>query len=249
MEEANSINIELDNDYYLKIGEENILYETVDINDLAKTKFTKNQEILLKIDFSKIDEKEYKKVLKKLLALKNSRKKLKFGKKENSKILLGYIVNYEKENENQANFIAGINAIFFNTKYERYNYIYTTVCDYLDDVFYGKNVCDFVNDKCGEKRCTSSLIGCCRHYKHKILGPILPHDFVPCENLQEDGRCGIRCLGCKLFTCDYLEAKGIKFRIKDILLLDTFFNPIQKYILKYMVYTPQEKVIKAVMHF
>ena len=41
--------------------------------------------------------------------------------------------------------------------------------------------------------------------------------------------------------------KGIKFRIKDILLLDTFFNPIQKYCIKYMVFTPKEKILKKLM--
>ena len=47
-----------------------------------------------------------------------------------------------------------------------------------------------------------------------------------------------------VFTCDYLEKKGIKFRIKDMLLLDTFFNPLQKYCIKYKVFTPKEKIIK-----
>lgn len=56
--------------------------------------------------------------------------------------------------------------------------------------------------------------------------------------------CGVKCISCKLFTCDYLEKKGIKFRIKDILLLDAFFNPIQKYFIKYMVFTPKEKIIR-----
>ena len=48
----------------------------------------------------------------------------------------------------------------------------------------------------------------------------------------------------KKAVCDYLEKKGIKFRIKDILLLDTFFNPLQKHCIKYMVFTPKEKIIK-----
>ena len=48
-------------------------------------------------------------------------------------------------------------------------------------------------------------------------------------------------------TCDYLEKKGVKFRIKDILLLNTFFNPLQKYFIKIMVFTPKEKIIKRLM--
>ena len=46
---------------------------------------------------------------------------------------------------------------------------------------------------------------------------------------------------------DYLEKKGIKFKIKDILLLDTFFNPIQKYYIKYMVFTPKEKILNRLL--
>lgn len=95
------------------------------------------------------------------------------------------------------------------------------------------------------KRNTSSTIGCCRHYKYKILGPIYG-GFVPCEHLV-NYRCDIRCLPCKLFTCDYLEKKGIKFRIKDIFILDAFFNPVQKWTIKTMVYTPKEKIIKTLL--
>lgn len=44
-----------------------------------------------------------------------------------------------------------------------------------------------------------------------------------------------------------VEKKGIKFRIKDILLLNVFFNPLQKYFIKYMVYTLKEKILKRLM--
>ena len=44
-------------------------------------------------------------------------------------------------------------------------------------------------------------------------------------------------------------ASSIKnlLQIKDILLLDVFFNPLQKYFVKYKVFTPKEKVIKLLM--
>ena len=71
--------------------------------------------------------------------------------------------------------------------------------------------------------------------------------LVLCEHLKKDYTCGAKCISCKLFTCDYLEKKGIKFRIKDILLLNVFFNPLQKYFIKYMVYTPKEKILKRLM--
>ena len=135
--------------------------------------------------------------------------------------------------------------MLFNTKKERYNYIYDTVCNYLDGYFYGKNLCDFKDNQCGEKRGTTSRIGCCHHFRVKSLGPFTK--LVPCEHLKDDYTCGAKCISCKLFTCDYLEKKGVKFRIKDILLLDTFFNSLQKYFIKYMVFTPKYKIIKRLM--
>lgn len=78
----------------------------------------------------------------------------------------------------------------------------------------------------------------------KRLGPLTK--LVKCEHLKEDYTCGAKCISCKLFTCNYLEKKGIKFRIKDILLLDVFFNPIQKYFIRYI---PKEKILKRIMFF
>ena len=109
--------------------------------------------------------------------------------------------------QKQKDFILAINAIFFNTRYERYNYIYDTVCEYLDSYFYEKNLCDFKNNKCGEKKNTSSTTGCCHHFKYKALGPL--SKLVLCEYLKDDYTCGAKCISCKLFTCDYLEKKEL----------------------------------------
>ena len=242
--------INLKNNYYFSI-EKNIsnMQEVVaDIKDIEYSKILKNGILLLKIDFATIEKSEYKKVLKKLLHIRNklSKTTTKIGQENNSKIFLGKLVNYNNTKE-QNDFISALNAIFYPTKYERYNYIYDTVCDYLDSFFYGKNFCDFKNNQCGEKKGTTSYIGCCHHYKNKLLGPLLPNNLTPCEHLKEDHTCGAKCLSCKLFTCDYLEKKGIKFRIKDILLLDVFFNPIQKYFIKCMVFTPKDKIMKRLM--
>jgi len=55
---------------------------------------------------------------------------------------------------------------------EHYEIIYDKVCKYLDIEFYEKNVCDFQDDKCGEKRNTSSLVGCCRPYKNILRSTV-----------------------------------------------------------------------------
>lgn len=242
--------INLDNNYYLKkvnsindISEETITIQQLNIIDVLR-----KGNLLLRIDFNSLNEKQYKKILKRLLLIKKVIYKIniKIGIPTDTKILLGYIINYDEESKQQKDFISAINAIFYNSRYERYNYIYDTVCDYLDSYFYGKNLCDFKDNQCGEKRNTTSLTGCCHHFKNKWLGPI-GSKLVLCEHLKEDYTCGAKCISCKLFTCDYLEKKGIKFRIKDILLLKVFFNPIQKYFIKYMVFTPKDKIIRRLM--
>lgn len=239
--------VDLDNNYYLKIDND-VDSTSIDITELGLIRALKKGTLLLKINFKNLHRKQYKKVLRKLLFIKKiiTKRKIDIGIKEDSKILLGYIVNYDENNKEQNDFILAINAIFYNTKYERYNYIYDEVCDYLDSYFYGKNLCDFKDNKCGEKRNTTSLTGCCHHFKYKKLGPYLPNNkLVLCEYLnKENYTCDAKCLPCKLFTCHYLEKKGIKFRIKEILLLDVFFNPLQKYFIKYQVFTPKEKIIK-----
>lgn len=241
--------INLDNNYSLKviINITNIPNDIIDIKNLKLINIFKKGTVLLKIDFNSITKKSYKKILRKLLFMKKLILKNKIGIEENSKIILGYIINYDENNEEHNDFISGINAIFYKTRYERYNYIYDTACNYLDNFFYGKNLCDFKDNKCGEKRNTSSVTGCCHHFKPKWLGPLSPK-MVLCEHLNKvNFTCDAKCLPCKLFTCFYLEKKGIKFRIRDILLLDTFFNPLQKYFIKYKVFTPKDKILKILM--
>lgn len=244
--------INLDNNYYLQIFDDikNLPTDSIDIQNLKLKYIRENRKILLKIDFGNLEKNQYKKIIKNLLHIKNkiTRRKITIGKQEenSTKKLLGYVRNYDNNDKEQKLFIQSVSAIFYNTRFERYNYIYDTVCDYLDSFFYGKNLCDFKNNQCGEKRNTSSLTGCCHHFKNKYLGPLTK--LVPCEYLKEDHTCGAKCIGCKLFTCDYLRKKGVQFKIKDILLLDAFFNPLQKYFIKTMVFTPKEKIVKRLMH-
>ena len=242
-------NINLINNYYLKIVNEDTLISSdiIDIQNLQIINVLKNKKLILKIDFKNLAQKQYKKCLKKLLFIKNNLTifNINLGFSENNKIIIGYIINYDENNKNQNDFILAINAILCNNRYERYNYIYDTVCAYLDSYFYGKNLCNFKNNKCDEKRNTSSTTGCCRHFKNKWLGPF--SKLVVCEYLKEDYSCEAKCISCKLFTCNYLKKKGIEFKIKDILLLNVFFNPLQKYFLKYMVFTPKDKILKRLM--
>lgn len=242
--------IKLVNNYYFEILEDkkNLYSNVFDIRILNLNNIRKTEYFLIKLDFGELEISEYKNILRRFLKIKRFllKKKIPIGRNNKSSILLGYAINYNKDNRKQQEFISAINAIILNSKYERYNYLYDIVCDYLDSFFYGKNLCEFKNNRCQKGNATTE-IGCCQHFKYKCLGPA--SKFVLCEHLSDDKTCGAKCISCKLFTCTYLEKKGIKFRIKEILLLDTFFNPIQKYFIKTMVFTPKEKIIKRLIFF
>lgn len=247
--------IRLDNSYVL-IGNNSsgkINSSILDVNDINWTKLKSSKVFIIKIDFKNIPVNSYKAILKKLLKLKRKavRKKIDIGIKNNEKTIIGYVYNLDYDNQKQLDFISAINAIFYRTTYDMYNYIYDTMCDYLDNQFVEKNLCDFQNNKCGEKRCTSSLTGCCHHYKNMFLGPFsLKSNFVLCEYFDTTLKCcTTKCISCKLFTCDYLEKKGVKFKIRDFLLLDTFFNLSQKYIIKYKVFTPKSVILKKLLFY
>ena len=61
-----------------------------------------------------------------------------------------------------------VQALDIKDKKERYIFYMIELVNTLDGFFYGKNYCDFRDNKCGEKRTTNSTIGCCRHYKNKF---------------------------------------------------------------------------------
>ncbi len=235
--------LKIDNDYYFEIITNVEKYKDVasNINGIKIKDIKKKQHFLLIIDFKALQEKSYKKMLKHLMRVKKLAKlhHIEIG---DDKKCIGYLVNYDKENHLHNNLIYGINAILYKKRRDRYNYVYDKTCEELDSCFYGKNVCDFKDNQCGEKRGTTSHIGCCRRSRFFFFGK-----WIPCKYLGKDYKCEAKCMACKLFTCDYLEKKGIKFRIKDMLLLNTFFNPIQKVVLKCMLYTPKERIMRTLV--
>lgn len=158
------------------------------------------------------------------------------------------IYNYKKDNLLIVNFVDLIKAIVeAKSLKELYDKVYILACDYLDLHFYSKNVCDFCDNKCGGKRETDSVTGCCHYFENKLGVLAFKYKMVTCKYLQDDGRCSVKSIGCKLFTCDYLNKKGIKFKINDIFVLDCIFNSIQKLLIKIAIYTPQEITVDKLL--
>lgn len=94
----------------ISINKNLICIENIRINnDLHSNNF------FFLIDFNSFDKKDYKKILKKLLKIHNIFYKVhkNFGICQDSKIFLGYILNFNKNDKEQNDFLLGINAIFF----------------------------------------------------------------------------------------------------------------------------------------
>ena len=128
---------------------------------------------------------------------------------------------------------------------ERYSYLYDLLCDYLDNEFKEKNICDFNCGICKKKmhlkekniKKDTYINGCCHSYIDK----------KDCDHLNKDGSCNVKCLGCKLFTCNYLKKQGYKYKLKNIYLSRYFFNYWQRNFIEYTFRKPKEYVLNGIL--
>lgn len=134
-----------------------------------------------------------------------------------------------------------IHALNIKNIEKRYSYIYDVVCDYLDKEFREKDICSFKDNKCisvrNNSHCKESCNGCCYGTNRGL-----------CKNFK-DGKCSIKSLSCKLFTCRYLKKQGVRYRINDIDLLKYFFNIRQKYILDTSIFKDKDEIIKSLLKY
>lgn len=118
---------------------------------------------------------------------------------------------------------------------KKYEFIYDTVCDYLDSKYIGCNYCDFKDDVCKYFRKTDKnhKMGCCYSDKRGGL----------CPNLKKDGSCNIKSISCKLYACPMLRNEKLYFKINDIPLLKYNFNLKQKYYIKQSFFKTKEETL------
>jgi len=171
-----------------------------------------------------IDVKNIKKEIKK------TKKYLKYCNKNNMKIIFNTDDITLKQIEK---------AINTKNIKKRYNYIYDAVCDYIDDKYSKCNYCEFKNDVCKyfrERNDLNHKNGCCFSESRGGL----------CNHL-ENGKCNIKSISCKLYSCPILRDNKINFKMKDIPLIKYFFNIRQKYILKYSFFKDKKYVINKLL--
>lgn len=131
-----------------------------------------------------------------------------------------------------------IKALQIESKKQRYEYIYGSVCDYLDKEFVENNFCNFKNDICRENRSS-----CCYYFsKFRIFGKP-----IHCRYLINKS-CTVKCMACKLFACEKIKKEfGVSYTPNTFLPIKLFFNPVQKLLLQYTLFTPEDKIIKRLM--
>lgn len=127
---------------------------------------------------------------------------------------------------------------------KRYSKLYDMICDYLDDEFIHKNVCGFENNLCSRRKYMMEkgikkdtyLNGCCHSYK----------EGKDCQYLK-NGRCSIKNIACKTFTCPYLKLKGKRYSINKIYFAKYFFNYRQKFYMQNTYFVDKNVVLKGIL--
>lgn len=230
---------------YILIDTQKNTYENLNfIKVNEEIKFNRYKESVLYIEnIEKLELNEIKKIVQKISSIIKENH-IKLGTIIDDKKTICIIVTEDKENRNVKDIIKSINACLIKDKYNRYEYLYDEACEYLDNEFTRNNYCDFKDNVCIAKRNLRTRpggkkMGCCYNFnKFGVFGK-----KVRCEYLGDKG-CTAKCIGCKLMTCDYIK---VKFKIKNIILLDCFFNVVQKLIIKMRCFTPKEKIMKELM--
>lgn len=127
---------------------------------------------------------------------------------------------------------------------KRYSLLYDMICDYLDNEFIVKNVCGFCDNLCSRRRNMiekgikkdTYLNGCCHSYK----------EGKDCEYLK-NGRCSIKNIACKTYTCPYLKMQGKRYNINKIYFARYFFNCRQKFYMQNTYFVDKDIVLKGIL--
>lgn len=195
-----------------------------------------NKEIFM-INFTD----DIKQNIKLLKELKKKNKKIRYsGIKYNDYRLIGIINNANQE------IIDCIKAIFIDNRDEKYEFIYNTICNQLDQKWINENPCKFENNICICERQYKNPRenGCCYAFWYKNLGSQIT-GIHQCEHLHPTEHCRNSNITCKLYVCPYLK-KHSNFRIKlgELIMVKIFFNKYQKIIIKNNFFIKKEELLK-----
>lgn len=129
-----------------------------------------------------------------------------------------------------------VEALNIKDKRKRLKFIYDKSCELLDDDFYGKNICEFKNNKCiHDRKHNASCDGCCK-----------TNDGARMCKYLKDHRCSTSCLACKFHICYCIRRKGYKYKINDIYMLKYLYNIKQKIIVYNDFFMTPEEVLEDI---
>lgn len=157
------------------------------------------------------------------------------------------IANIQNESIYFDDIVSAIKSIYMYNEQEQHEFIYDTVCNYLDSKFRENSFCDFKKDKCIASRNRQTFhdkMGCCYSFEYAAFWSTqFIKDVKLCEHMKNK-ECDTKCISCKMFTCKYLKEKNIQFHTRNILLLDCFFNKKQKLILEQNFFKTREEILQ-----
>lgn len=129
-----------------------------------------------------------------------------------------------------------VEALNIKDRKRRLTFVYDKSCDLLDGDFYGKNLCEFKNNRCMHDRLhAKSMDGCCRSNDDKKKCPYI-----------KNHRCQTKCLACKFHVCYCLKKKGIRYHVNDIYLIKYLYSWKQKLIIWCNFFLSREENLKDV---
>lgn len=216
---------------------------------MEKTYFTINKlkdkcEIIANITDEKLDEKKVTNSVKQIVKFIKTND---FKKKD---VIINTNLDLEKdEREDNQRFtlISALNACKIKNKKERLEYIYMAACKYLDNEFFGKNICEFCDDICLGKKKYNAPNGCCHPITLKTLFTFKRK--IPLCKFNVGKTCINPNLACKLYACTEVHKKGYNFNYYNVALVRYFFNFIQKIIIRCSIFESKDKILKRLNVF
>lgn len=134
-----------------------------------------------------------------------------------------------------------VQIINIKDKKEKVSKIYDIICDRMHKEAVMLNYCNFIDNKCATMRYTdgfpnSKENGCCSNtYMDKGKN---------CRYLKEDHSCSICSISCRVFTCKYLQDRGIDHALWQYPLIDCTMGKIKKQRIVFSFFTPKEEMMK-----
>lgn len=162
-----------------------------------------------------------------------------------------YNVKYIISNYNQ-DIISGLKAISISNIKKKYEFLYDITFKSLDIIWSNSTPCKFCNNICTASRhnmTSHKENGCCYSFTYsKNIFKFIDNVNL-CKYFDENKKnCTTQNISCKFFVCNYLRKKKIfNIKMKDFILVQSFFNKKQQLILKYNFFKSKEEILNKLL--